>query len=209
MHAMSKQHGVGYMTPDHEKLLEEMSQHLTDQGYKIISSAYADVCDNESQAMLASMYSVASTYIRTRADRIAFNSHTGRCFEFDAKTNMTSHDNIFVEMLPVVSHYAVRKWFGLDTIYGCRWPNLARDDVGFVIDRAFVDLVETVLIFDRDHQREVNQWVEDMTPRVFPNAKIKRCGRGKGSGDPAIRVASQDSLNQMPHWRTVFDTPKE
>lgn len=192
------------MTPDHEELLKEMTQYLTGHGYKVISSAYADICDDASREMLSSMYSVASTYIRTRADRIAFSSRTGRCFELDAKTNMTSHNNIFVEMLPVVAHYGIGKWFGLDTIYGFRWPRLNRTDVGFVIDDAFVDMVETVLIFNRDCQSEVNQWVERMAPHVFKHAEVVRCGRGYGSGDPAIRVSEQAKLDRMPHWRELF-----
>ena len=191
------------MTPDHEQLLAEMTQYLTTNGYSVMSATYADVCDTASRKMLSSIYSVPATYIRTRADRVAFSAQTGMCFEFDAKTNLTKQGDVFVELLPIVSHYALMKWFGIKTFYGFRWPNIDRDDIGFEIDNDFVDKVEAVFLFDRDCQCEINQWVEHMAPKVFTHASIVKAGRGYGSGDPAVKVPDYN-LEDLPHWKDLF-----
>lgn len=192
------------MTPDHEQLLEEMSIHLVSRGYRTISAAYADICDDESKKMLSRMYSVPATYVRTRSDRIAFDPRSGNCFEFDAKTNLTERGDVFVELLPVVAHYAIGKWFGLRTIYGFRWPTIDRTDIGFAIDDTLVDMVTTIFLFGRDCQVDVNIWVESMAPHVFKNAEIVKLGRCRGSGDPAIKI-EPDKLEQLPHWKDVFN----
>ena len=190
------------MTPDHEQLLEEMTIFLKSHGCQTVSATYADVCNETERQMLSRIYSVAATYVRTRSDRIAFNT-AGVCFEYDAKTNLTANDDIFVEMLPIVSHYSALKWFGLQTVYGFRWTQLDRKDVGFLIDDAFVNLVDAVFIFDRNCQSSINEWTTHMAPHVFANAEVIQCGRGRGSGDPAVKISGH-KLNGLHHWKDVL-----
>ncbi len=196
------------MTPDHERLLEDMSQYLHSAGYRTMSATYADVCDAESKRLLSKMYSVPATYVRTRSDRIAFNPQTETIFEFDAKTNLTKHEDVFIELIPVVAHYVISNLFGLKTIYGFRWPNIDREDIGFEINDTFAEMVTAIFIFDRDCQVEVNQWVEHGATSIFKNAKIVKCNRGRGSGDPAIKM-EPEALQGLPHWKHLFNAITE
>ena len=200
------------MTPEHEALIAEVEAYLRKSQMLIWSGAYPDVAPEDVQDRLWRINTVPSTFVRTRADKIACSLLTDAVFEYDAKTDdmkpqgsWTTPRSFFVELLPIVAHLDAYQRFGIPTMYAYRWINYDVPDVGVLIDHQLREDVCEVYLFNRPDLEQINEWVRGPGMKWFVNARIVDNGRGGGSGDPAIRVA-YDAIRSRPHWKDVADS---
>lgn len=192
------------MTPAHERLLQDMDEHIRSIGGFSYSAAYADQVMGNAKRVLSNLHTVPATYIRTRSDRICFFADKPVLFEYDAKTNERGGD-FFVECLPVWHHVLAYRHFNLPTIYGFRWPNLEVQDIGIVLDEEFRHKVDGVFVYDRDAVADVTDFVVKNYQEWFPQAKLIQVWNRRGSGDPSIRIC-RNAIKDFPHWKDVMET---
>jgi len=192
------------MTPAHEKLLGDMERYVTEIGGISYSACYADRLTGDAKRILANRHTVQATYIRTRSDRLCFFSDRSVLFEYDAKTNERGED-FFVECIPVMHHLIAYHYFGIKTVYGFRWPTLAVDDIGVVLDSEFRNQVDGVFVYGREDLASVTAFVMQHYKAWFPKADLFRVSRRIGSGDPSIRIR-RDVVRDNPHWKSVIDS---
>jgi hypothetical protein len=185
------------ITPDYEphaKLENVAVEFLGQLGYDIFQQTYHESFPRKVIELLQRNFSVASLYIRSRADRVAISQI--RQFEFEIKTHFNpKYNDLTIELFPFLMHRNKRDF--IDCIYICQ---VHKHEFGFWVSdppapkRIIVPPIpknEKVKVFIDEHKR------------FFGNTPISYDRKMNGSNDPCV-IFGHEQIKHLNHWQELL-----
>lgn len=191
------------ITPDyapHVTLEREVNELLESLGYYHAAATYHEVLSAELQSRLKVVYSLASIYIRTRADCIAIHKSLPLVFELDAKTHKSQrYRDITVELIPFL-HHIYKSSLGVPCLY-CYWNPVHEQTCGFWF--ADLPMVREVRITSRCERfrSRLTKACDELLPGV---PLIPQRSTTDGSDD-AFLVIDGKTVDRLPSWRDLIN----
>jgi len=100
---------------NHEQLQKHVSDFLESKGYKVNATAYHDYLTETDTNYIAKNYSPSALAYRTQPDLFCCNAT--EAFYVDLKTNRGPHQNMAIELLPLLVSAMKDKLFNTTTYY--------------------------------------------------------------------------------------------
>lgn len=99
----------------HEELQQYVTSYLQEKGWKVVKTGYHDYLSEADTKYIAKNYSPSSLHYRTQPDLFCCNAN--EAFYADLKTNNGPHQNMAIELLPLLVSASKDKLFNTTTYY--------------------------------------------------------------------------------------------
>jgi len=136
----------------HEELQQHVTSYLQNKGWKVVNTGYHDYLNETDTKYIAKNYSPSSLLYRTQPDLFCCNAN--EAFYVDLKTNNGPHENLAVELLPLLASAMKDKLFNSTTYYIFLDKGINRRTVKEIRIVTATELLDSVAILFLDDRME-------------------------------------------------------
>jgi hypothetical protein len=184
----------------HASLEADVDAYLRERGYLNFAAPYHETFPKGMRRVLQGRDTWTALYLRGRADRVSVHPRWSSEFEWEAKTHDDEdYSDLCVELLPFLHHRA-KASLAVKCMYVFRIPHTGVEGGFWVNHRPPVRHVMLTGRVPSSGRETFEQRVRD----AFPEAKVKKLRKTRGSNDPFIIIDGSEAA-RCQNWRALVD----